>query len=115
MSRKAAISGARTGGAKCVIAVPAGEAPWPLEGDRREAVLRDLAEIVAGLEGRYLTGPDVGTTPADMAFVHTLTEFAAGFREGGGRRRSAPPPASTPACAPPPATCSARRSSPAAA
>jgi leucine dehydrogenase len=83
MSRKSAISGARTGGAKCVIAAPAGEPSWPLTGERREAVLRDLAEVVSGLGGRYLTGPDVGTTPDDMAFVHTLTEFAGGWREGG--------------------------------
>ena len=83
MSRKSAVSGTRTGGAKCVIAVPAGETPWPLTGERREAVLRDLADIVNDLDGRFLTGPDVGTTPADMEFLHTLTPYAAGFREGG--------------------------------
>ncbi len=83
MSRKAAISGTRTGGAKCVIAVPGGEAPWPLEGARREAVLRDLADVVNGLDGRYLTGPDVGTSAADMEWVHRLTPYAAGFAGGG--------------------------------
>src|SRR3954471_20385707 len=83
MSRKAAISGTRTGGGKCVIAVPPDESPWPLTGERREAVLRDLADVVESLGGRYLTGPDVGTTPADMEFVHTLTPYAAGFAGGG--------------------------------
>jgi leucine dehydrogenase len=83
MSRKSAISGTRTGGAKCVIAVPQDEAPWPLEGERRIAVLHDLADIVNDLDGRFLTGPDVGTTPADMEYLHTLTPYAAGFREGG--------------------------------
>jgi leucine dehydrogenase len=83
MSRKAAISGTRTGGAKCVIAVPDTEAPWPLEGARREAVLRDLADVVNGLEGRYTVGPDVGTSAADMAWLHTLTPYAAGFAGGG--------------------------------
>ena len=83
MSRKSAVSGTRTGGAKCVIAVPAGEEPWPLAGERREAVLRDLADMVNDLDGRFLTGPDVGTTPADMEFLHTLTPYAAGFRAGG--------------------------------
>jgi leucine dehydrogenase len=83
MSRKSAISGTRTGGAKCVIAVPAGESPWPLTGARREAVLRDLADVVEGLGGRYLTGPDVGTTAADMEWLHGLTEYAAGFAGGG--------------------------------
>src|SRR4051812_25337175 len=83
MSRKSAISGTRTGGAKCVIAVPADEQPWPLTGERREAVLRDLADIVNDLGGRFLTGPDVGTSPADMEYLHTLTPYAAGFREGG--------------------------------
>jgi leucine dehydrogenase len=83
MSRKSAISGTRTGGAKCVIAVPHDEQPWPLTGERRQAVLQDLADIVNELDGRFLTGPDVGTTPADMAYLHTLTPYAAGFREGG--------------------------------
>jgi leucine dehydrogenase len=83
MSRKAAISGTRTGGAKCVIAAPADEAPWPLRGERREAVLRDLAEIVGELDGRYVTGPDVGTTAGDMEWVHGLTPYAAGFAAGG--------------------------------
>jgi leucine dehydrogenase len=83
MSRKAAISGTRTGGGKCVIAVPQDEAPWPLTGARREAVLRDLADVVNGLEGRYLTGPDVGTSAADMEWVHQFTPYAAGFAGGG--------------------------------
>src|ERR1700742_2725414 len=46
MSRKSAVSGTRTGGAKCGIAVPAGTSPWPFAGEQREAVLRDLADIV---------------------------------------------------------------------
>jgi leucine dehydrogenase len=83
MSRKSAVSGTRTGGAKCVIAVPHDETPWPLNGDRRQAVLQDLGDIVNELDGRFLTGPDVGTTPADMEYLHTLTPYAAGFREGG--------------------------------
>jgi leucine dehydrogenase len=83
MSRKAAISGTRTGGGKCVIAVPEAEAPWPLTGARREAVLRDLADVVNGLDGRYLTGPDVGTSAADMEWVHRFTPYAAGFAGGG--------------------------------
>jgi leucine dehydrogenase len=83
MSRKAAISGTRTGGAKCVIAVPDGEAPWPLEGARREAVLRDLADVVNGLDGRYTVGPDVGTSAADMEWLSALSPYAAGFAGGG--------------------------------
>jgi leucine dehydrogenase len=83
MSRKAAIAETRTGGAKCVIAAPATESSWPLEGRRRENVLRDLAEVVDDLGGRYLTGPDVGTTAADMAWVHSLTPHAGGFAGGG--------------------------------
>ncbi|MDQ6606295.1 MAG: hypothetical protein M3Z06_07080 [Actinomycetota bacterium] len=83
MSRKAAIAGTRTGGAKCVIAAPADESPWPLDGERREAVLRDLAEVVNELDGRYLTGPDVGTSAADMEWAHQLTPYAGGFAGGG--------------------------------
>jgi glutamate dehydrogenase/leucine dehydrogenase len=54
MSRKAAIAGTRTGGAKCVIAAPASESLWPLEGERREDVLRDLVGrriVIVGLGG----------------------------------------------------------------
>jgi leucine dehydrogenase len=83
MSRKAAIAGTRTGGAKCVIAAPADESLWPLTGERRKDVLRDLAELVDELDGRYLTGPDVGTTAADMQWVYRLTPYAAGFAGGG--------------------------------
>jgi leucine dehydrogenase len=83
MSRKAAIAGTRSGGAKCVIAAPADEPVWPPRGEQREAVLRDLAEVVSDLGGRYLTGPDVGTTAADMEWVHELTPYAGGFAGGG--------------------------------
>jgi leucine dehydrogenase len=83
MSRKAAVSGTRTGGAKCVIAVPATEAAWPLAGERREAVLRDLADVVNGLDGRYTVGPDVGTSAVDMEWLSGLTPYAAGFAGGG--------------------------------
>ena len=54
-----------------------------LTADRAEAVLHDLADMVNDLDGRFLTGPDVGTTPADMEYLHTLTPYSAGFREGG--------------------------------
>src|SRR6185369_16543595 len=54
--------------------------------ERRAAVFRDLADLINELGGRFLTGPDVGTTPADMAFLHTLTPYAAGFRAGAGHR-----------------------------
>src|SRR4051794_11013162 len=43
MSRKSAISGTRTGGAKCVIAVPADEQPWPPTRERRRAGRRGPA------------------------------------------------------------------------
>src|SRR3954454_14503770 len=55
MSRKSAISGTRTGGAKCVIGGPADGAPGPLAGEGREAGLRGLAGGVESLDGRYLT------------------------------------------------------------
>lgn len=71
MTAKTAIAGLAHGGGKTVAAVPAGE---ELDGDRRRALLLDIGDIVDGFGGRYLTGPDVGTGPADMAVVGERTQ-----------------------------------------
>jgi leucine dehydrogenase len=82
MTRKTSIAGLRIGGGKCVIIAPGDTSPWPLAGSRREDVLRDLADLVTELEGRFIVGPDVGTTAADMQFVSTLTPHVGGNNEG---------------------------------
>jgi glutamate dehydrogenase/leucine dehydrogenase len=36
-------------------------------------MLRDVGDAIASLDGRYATGPDVGTTPADMTVIGERT------------------------------------------
>jgi glutamate dehydrogenase/leucine dehydrogenase len=71
MTRKLAVSGLTNGGGKTVVAVPEGAA---LGAERRADALRDVGEVVTSLSGRYATGPDVGTAPADMAIIGERTD-----------------------------------------
>ncbi len=66
MTLKASVAGLSLGGGKGVIAVPAG-----LEPSRalRHEMLRDFADTVNSLQGRYITAEDVGTTSRDMAVL----------------------------------------------
>src|SRR3954465_15200661 len=57
MTFKAAVAGLPLGGGKGVIVRPP---DGPLAGARRRAALLDFAEVVADLDGRYLTAEDVG-------------------------------------------------------
>jgi leucine dehydrogenase len=71
MTYKAAVAGLDLGGAKAVIL-----------GDRsadRAAVFRVHGRHVHSLGGRYLTAEDVGTSPADMAFVREETPYVTGL------------------------------------
>jgi leucine dehydrogenase len=52
------------GGGKAVIAVPPG-----LDAGARDGLLRRYGALVKALGGRFLTGPDVGTTPRDMDVI----------------------------------------------
>ena len=69
MTYKCAAAGLPHGGGKAVIVAPA----RPLSAAERRAALLDLADAVDALDGRYLTGPDVGTRPADMVTVGERT------------------------------------------
>ena len=82
MTRKVAVCGLASGGGKTVVAVPEGVT---LGLDRRADALRDVGEVVASLSGRYATGPDVGTTAADMAIIgeHTGHVFCLPPERGG--------------------------------
>lgn len=71
MTRKVAVSGLANGGGKTVVAVPEGA---PFSAGRRADALRDVGEVIASLAGRYATGPDVGTAPADMVTIGERTE-----------------------------------------
>jgi leucine dehydrogenase len=70
MTRKCAVAGLANGGGKAVVAMPEG---GTLNGPQRIDVLRDVGDVIASLGGRYATGPDVGTTPDDMAVIGECT------------------------------------------
>lgn len=82
MTRKCAVAGLANGGGKTVIAVPDGAVLQDhtvldhtvLGHARRADALRDAGDVIASLGGRYATGPDVGTTPADMVTIGERTE-----------------------------------------
>jgi leucine dehydrogenase len=72
MTYKNAVAGLNLGGGKAVII-----------GDnrttRREMLFRAHGRFVESLGGRYITAEDVGTSTADMDFVHMETEYVSGL------------------------------------
>jgi len=64
MTYKWAAAGFPRGGGKAVIDVPDG-----ITGAARDGLLRRYGSLVKELGGRFLTGPDVGTTPGDMDVI----------------------------------------------
>lgn len=64
MTYKFAVPNLPFGGGKAVIAVSSGIDPAD-----RHGLLRRYGEMVGRLGGRFRTGPDVGTTPADMDII----------------------------------------------
>ncbi|TDD81641.1 Glu/Leu/Phe/Val dehydrogenase [Saccharopolyspora karakumensis] len=86
MTEKAALAGLPHGGGKSVIM----DADAVLDERDRLLVLEDLAEVITSLDGAYLTGPDIGSTPEDMEIIHGLTGGLAFCRpeSGGGSGNS---------------------------
>ena len=78
MTFKAAVADLPMGGGKGVIALSTDE-PAPPSGRRRTAILRDFAETVDGLAGRYLTAEDVGTSARDMSTIAQSTAHVTGL------------------------------------
>ncbi|MEO3875746.1 Glu/Leu/Phe/Val dehydrogenase dimerization domain-containing protein [Nonomuraea sp. B12E4] len=70
MTLKFAVTGLASGGGKTVVALPPGT--W-LDPARRRDVLHDVADQIDSLGGTYTVGPDVGTSPADMAVIGEVT------------------------------------------
>jgi len=72
MTYKSALAGLNLGGGKSVII-----------GDpntrNREMIFRAHGRAVESLAGRYITAEDVGTSPADMEFVHMETDHVVGL------------------------------------
>ena len=58
------------GGGKAVIALSR-----PVTGDARTALMRRFGKLIDSLNGRYGTGPDIGTTPDDMALLAGETRY----------------------------------------
>lgn len=82
MSYKNAVAGLRCGGGKGVLVRPPGGAP---AGRVRNAALRDFGDLVASLDGRYLTAEDVGMTERDMGVIAERTPYVTGrSRRAGG-------------------------------
>jgi len=74
MTYKWAAIGFDLGGGKSVLAVPA-----PLDAEARRGLLRRFGRLVASLRGAYALGPDLGTTPEDMAVIGDVTEHVHGY------------------------------------
>jgi glutamate dehydrogenase/leucine dehydrogenase len=70
MSAKCALAGLPHGGGKTVVALPPGHT---LDTAARRDVLHDVGDSIAALDGRYATGPDVGTGPDDMRTIAERT------------------------------------------
>ena len=77
MTYKNAVAGLNLGGGKAVII-----------GDnrttRREMLFRAHGRFVDSLGGRYITAEDVGTSTADMDFVHMETDYVTGLENRSG-------------------------------
>lgn len=88
MTAKCAVAGLANGGGKTVVAVPEST---HLDLTQRRLMLEDVADAVASLDGAYATGPDVGTTPDDMAVIgERTTHVFCKPQEQGGSGDSAP-------------------------
>ncbi|MBW3571807.1 MAG: leucine dehydrogenase [Gemmatimonadetes bacterium] len=75
MTYKNALAGLHAGGGKSVILAPERITD-------RAALFRAHARVVQMLGGRYVTAEDVGTTPADMDVMSTVTPYVAGVTAG---------------------------------
>ena len=73
MTYKAAVAGLALGGGKSVVLAD------PKVTDR-EAIFRAHGRFVESLKGRYITAEDVGTSPADMDYIHLETQHVVGLQ-----------------------------------
>lgn len=72
MTYKNAAAGLNLGGGKTVIM---GD---PFK-DKNEEMFRALGRFIQGLNGRYITAEDVGTTVSDMDLIHEETNYVTGI------------------------------------
>jgi leucine dehydrogenase len=71
MTYKNAAAGLNIGGGKTVII-------GDPKKDKSEALFRALGRYIQGLNGRYITAEDVGTSVADMDLIHLETDYVTG-------------------------------------
>jgi len=69
MTVKNAVAGLPCGGAKAVIAISE-----EFVDSQREALLMRYADMIESLGGRFDTGPDIGSTEADMDVIGRVTQ-----------------------------------------
>ncbi|WP_339062533.1 Glu/Leu/Phe/Val dehydrogenase [Tepidibacillus marianensis] len=72
MTYKNAAAGLDLGGGKTVIIGDPRK-------DKSEALFRSFGRYVQGLNGRYITAEDVGTSVQDMDYIHLETDFVTGI------------------------------------
>lgn len=72
MTYKNAAAGLNLGGGKTVIIGDPRK-------DKNEAMFRAFGRFIQGLNGRYITAEDVGTTVADMDLVYQETDYVTGI------------------------------------
>nr|WP_304218453.1 branched-chain amino acid dehydrogenase [Fredinandcohnia onubensis] len=72
MTYKNAAAGLNLGGGKTVIIGDPRK-------DKNEELFRAFGRYIQGLNGRYITAEDVGTTVADMDLIHEETDFVTGI------------------------------------
>jgi leucine dehydrogenase len=77
MTYKNAVSGLNLGGGKTVIIGDPRK-------DKNEAMFRAFGRYIQGLNGRYITAEDVGTTVADMDIIRQETDFVTGSSASAG-------------------------------
>lgn len=77
MTYKAAIAGVRLGGGKSVIVGDSRSQKTP-------ALLEAMGRVIDSLEGRYITGEDIGTNPDDMAVIKRSTRYVTCLRKADG-------------------------------
>ncbi|MBA4600931.1 Leu/Phe/Val dehydrogenase [Thermoactinomyces mirandus] len=71
MTYKNAAAGLNLGGGKTVVI-------GDPKKDKSEELFRSLGRFIQGLNGRYITAEDVGTTVEDMDIIHEETRFVTG-------------------------------------
>jgi len=77
MTYENALAGLPCGGGKSIVLRQTGQED---SAGVREKLFRAHGRLVESLAGKYITGEDVGTSPADMEHIRKETRYAAGLQ-----------------------------------